>query len=58
MNTNYKVVKLINGDNIICEAVEHIDETYIIKTPLRMEVVQDITSHLQKIIILRLRRHM
>jgi hypothetical protein len=45
MNTNYKVVKLINGDNIICEAVEHIDETYIIKTPLRMEVVQDITSH-------------
>jgi len=45
MHTNYKVVKLINGDNIICEAVEHIDETYIIKTPLRMEVVQDITSH-------------
>jgi hypothetical protein len=45
MNTNYKVVKLTNGDNIICEAVEHIDEIYIIKTPLRMEVVQDITSH-------------
>tara|TARA_R100001377_G_scaffold82718_1_gene63383 strand:- start:897 stop:1316 length:420 start_codon:yes stop_codon:yes gene_type:complete len=45
MNTNYKVVKLTNGDNIICETVEHIDETYIIKTPLRMEVVQDITSH-------------
>ena len=41
----YKVVKLTNGDNIICETVEHVNETYIIKTPLKMEVVQDITSH-------------
>ena len=41
MDTNYKVVKLTNGDNIICEAVEHVNQTYIIKTPLKMEVVHD-----------------
>ena len=37
----YKVVKLTNGDNIICEAVEHVNEKYIIRTPLKMEVVHD-----------------
>lgn len=41
METNYKVVKLTNGDNIICEAVEHVNEKYIIRTPLKMEVVHD-----------------
>ena len=41
METNYKVVKLTNGDNIICEAVEHVNQTYIIRTPLKMEVVHD-----------------
>ena len=41
METNYKVVKLTNGDNIICEAVEHVNQTYIIKTPLKMEVIHD-----------------
>ena len=41
METNYKVVKLTNGDNIICEAVEHVNETYIIRTPLKMEVIHD-----------------
>ena len=41
MQTDYKVVKLTNGDNIICEAVEHFNQTYIIKTPLKMEVVHD-----------------
>ena len=41
METNYKIVKLSNGDNIICEAVEHINDSYIIKTPLKMEVVHD-----------------
>ena len=41
METNYKVVKLTNGDNIICEAVEHVNEEYIIRTPLKMEVVHD-----------------
>ena len=35
METNYKVVKLTNGDNIICETVEHVNETYIIRTPLK-----------------------
>tara|TARA_Y100000741_G_scaffold344022_2_gene308275 strand:+ start:265 stop:678 length:414 start_codon:yes stop_codon:yes gene_type:complete len=44
MQTDYKVVKLTNGDNIICEAIEHVNETYIISTPLKMEVVQDNTS--------------
>ena len=41
METNYKVVKLTNGDNIICEAVEHVNEKYIIRIPLKMEVVHD-----------------
>ena len=41
METNYKVVKLTNGDNIICEAVEHVNEKYIIRTPLKMEVVHN-----------------
>ena len=41
METNYKVVKLTNGDNIICEAVEHVNEKYIIRTPLKREVVHD-----------------
>ena len=45
METNYKVVKLTNGDNIICETVEHVNETYIIKTPLRMEMVCDDDSN-------------
>jgi hypothetical protein len=45
METNYKVVKLTNGDNIICETVEHVNETYIIKTPLRMEMVYDDDSN-------------
>lgn len=45
METNYKIVKLTNGDNIICEAVEHVNETYIIKSPLRMEMVSDDDSN-------------
>ena len=45
METNYKVVKLTNGDNIICEAVEHVNETYVIKTPLKMEMMHEDDSN-------------
>ena len=45
METTYKVVKLTNGHNIICETVEHVNETYIIQTPLRTEMVYDDDSN-------------
>ena len=41
MDTNYKVVKLTNGESIICEMKEYANEKYIIKTPLKMETVND-----------------
>ena len=44
MDTNYKVVKLTNGESIICEMKEYANEKYIIKTPLKMETVNEETS--------------
>ena len=41
MDTNYKVVKLTNGESIICEMKEYANEKYIIKTPLKMETVDE-----------------
>jgi len=43
MDISYKVVKLTNGDDIVCEVFPHVDDKYIIGTPLKMQVYTDET---------------
>ena len=38
MNTDYKIVKLTNGENLICEVNDYDDVEYKITFPLKMEV--------------------
>ena len=38
MNTDYKIVKLTNGANLICEVNDYDDVEYKINFPLKMEV--------------------
>ena len=38
MNTDYKIVKLTNGENLICEVNDYDDVEYKINFPLKMEV--------------------
>ena len=38
MNTDYKIVKLTNGDDLICEVDDHDSIEYKINFPLKMEV--------------------
>ena len=38
MNTHYKIVKLTNGENLICEVNDYDDVEYKINFPLKMEV--------------------
>ena len=43
MNNNYKVIKLSNGDDIICKMVNHVGDKYVIGEPLKMQVHDDET---------------
>ena len=37
MNKNYSVVKLMNGDNIICNVTNTFDDTIEVEAPLKLE---------------------
>ena len=44
MNKNYSIVKLSNGENIICNIVNDSEKTIEIKSPLKMETISRVTQ--------------
>ena len=44
MNKNYSIVKLSNGENIICNIVNDSEKTIEIKSPLKMETISRVTK--------------
>ena len=44
MNKNYSIVKLSNGENIICNIVNDSEKTIEIKSPLKMETLSKFTK--------------
>ena len=42
--TNINVIKLSNGENIICNVVNDSDKTIEIKSPLKMETISRVTK--------------
>ncbi len=39
MNKNYSIVKLANGDNIICNVIDNSENVIEVESPLKMEIV-------------------
>ena len=42
--SDYQVIKLSNGENIICNVVNDSDKTIEIKSPLKMETISRVTK--------------
>ena len=41
---NYQVVKLTNGENLICDVIGDSDTTLLVKSPLKMETLSKFTK--------------
>ena len=41
---NYQVIKLANGENLICDVIRDSDTTLLVKSPLKMETLSKITK--------------
>ena len=41
---NYQVIKLANGENLICDVISDSDTTMIVRSPLKMETLSKITK--------------
>ena len=41
---NYQVVKLTNGENLICDVIGDSDTTLLVRSPLKMETLSKITK--------------
>ena len=41
---NYQVVKLTNGENLICDVIRDSDTTLLVKSPLKMETLSKFTK--------------
>ena len=41
---NYQVVKLTNGENLICDVIGDSDTTLLVRSPLRMETLSKFTK--------------
>ena len=41
---NYQVIKLANGENLICEVISDSDTTMLVSSPLKMETLSKITK--------------
>ena len=46
MNTNYQILKLTNGENIICDIKDQNENDVILEvtTPLKMDIMSHITK--------------
>tara|TARA_R100001369_G_scaffold85080_1_gene118384 strand:- start:60 stop:479 length:420 start_codon:yes stop_codon:yes gene_type:complete len=44
METDCKVVKLTNGDDLVCQIFSHADGKYTIGSPYKMKVYNDVTE--------------
>ena len=41
---NYQVIKLANGENLICDGIRDSDTTLLVKSPLKMETLSKFTK--------------
>ena len=41
---NYQVIKLANGENLICDDISDSDATMLVRSPLKMETLSKITK--------------
>ena len=41
---NYQVIKLANGENLICDVISDSDTTMLVSSPLKMETLSKITK--------------
>ena len=41
---NYQVIKLANGENLICDVISDSDTTILVRSPLKMETLSKITK--------------
>ena len=41
---NYQVVKLTNGENLICDVIGDSDTTLLVRSPLKMETLSKFTK--------------
>ena len=41
---NYQVIKLANGENLICDVIRDSDTTLLVSSPLKMETLSKITK--------------
>ena len=41
---NYQVIKLANGENLICDVIRDSDTTLLVKSPLKMETLSKFTN--------------
>ena len=41
---NYQVIKLANGENLICDVIRDSDTTLLVKSPLKMETLSKFTK--------------
>ena len=41
---NYQVIKLVNGENLICDVISDSDTTMLVRSPLKMETLSKITK--------------
>ena len=41
---NYQVIKLANGENLICDVIRDSDTTLLVRSPLKMETLSKITK--------------
>ena len=41
---NYQVIKLANGENLICDVIRDSDTTLLVKSPLKMETLSKLTK--------------
>ena len=41
---NYQVIKLANGENLICDVIRDSDTTMLVRSPLKMETLSKITK--------------
>ena len=42
--SDYQVIKLSNGDNLICDVIRDSDTTLLVKSPLKMETLSKFTK--------------
>ena len=41
---NYQVIKLANGENLICDVIHDSDTTLLVRSPLKMETLSKFTK--------------